>query len=774
MNTHHSGLEANLAPKSLIINADSELSSTIWTEDKIARTLYTSTYLSNDGQIKIIQSKRPINYYNSSNLLVPIDPNLKQFDAHSWSAIDQPQPTYLHDDATFSLTLENKDLITLGKNCKINGETIKTEFEFAGNFTNVFNVIPGVHKEINFHENAVKYNYVLQYPLSGNQSSAVFSEEIEIPAGYKIIRDSEYGKQTEYGWNGDLIVVDKDGNVFSTLHMPVCFDNENNHINGSYKVIEENNKLILEIIIPNSWLNDPARVYPIVIDPLVTGPTTTWVGGNMPSCIMPAYNVDSILVTIPAGITITALNVTASFYADPWTTAVMNQGAMSFSTSCATSQSFVITGPTGTSPGTAYLENFNLFSPLTCCFPESCTSSNFYLRMNLGRTGPGTGCNETYIRYDAASTLWPFRAVVIGKTAESYGGQWVVPQTPICSNTCTLTGIGYVLYGVPPFTFTHPWSTQTITQGQNIGCGNGATNFNFTLNIPNCPSFCDASFTSLSVPPPVITDACGNIVGGLVNELVPIKMAPSVTPVYDTLVCSEQAYTIALTTCGASTVVSWSGNSSSGNSDISGSSVNNSSSITSLGYYASASANGCYSDTILVPIYIQPLPIPNYGFSPDPIVAEVPVTFTDEAQINSGVGVTWEWSFGDGSVSTDQNPTYTYLTPGIYNLCLKVTNDNGCVDSLCQEITVIPAEIAAPNIITANHDGINDLLIFEYIQFYPENELSIFNRWGSLIYQKTGYTNDWDGSVFTEGTYFYILKIPEVDKNYSGFFQLEK
>ncbi|MEY3236345.1 MAG: hypothetical protein RI883_446, partial [Bacteroidota bacterium] len=109
-----------------------------------------------------------------------------------------------------------------------------------------------------------------------------------------------------------------------------------------------------------------------------------------------------------------------------------------------------------------------------------------------------------------------------------------------------------------------------------------------------------------------------------------------------------------------------------------------------------------------------------------------------------------------------------------YNVCLTLNNDNGCQDSICQLINVLPVDVTAPNIVTPNNDGVNDLLEFAYLQFYQDTELSIYNRWGNLMYQKEGYLNDWNGSDFNEGTYFFVLKIKEVDKVYTGFFQLVK
>ncbi len=768
------GLSANLAPISNSKNLN-ELEP-IWKETISERTLYTSSFLSDDGQIKIIHSKRPINYYNSANVLVPINSKLNQISSNSWAALDQPLPTYLHKDGSFSVSNSNQQLFSLGKNCKINNQSINIDFQFDGNLIEMKDVIPGIDKQLIFNENAIKYNYILHQPLTDVQNSCIFSEDIVLPKGCKIIKDVNYGEQTKYGWNGDLLVVDIDNKVVSTLHLPICFDSNKDVITASYVVIEDNDKVVLQIVVPGDWLNNPNRVYPIIIDPIVTGPTANWTGGNMSSCIIPAYNKDSIQVTIPAGITITGLFVTASFYADPFTAAVMSQGAMKFSTSCAVSQSFTIVGAPGTVAGTAYLDYYNLFSPLTCCFPESCNSSSFYLTMQLGRTGPGTGCNQTYIRYDPllAFPSYPFQAVIVGRTPETYGSAWMVPSSPICSNDCTINGSGHVQYGVAPYTFSHPWSTDVVTIGTNTNCGTGSTFYNFTLTIPNCPIYCDNAYTTLSVPPPTIIDACGNQVTGMLNEVVPIKMAPEVSPIYDTLVCSDLAYTILMNTCPPAAVTSWSGNSGSGSTDIIQTVTNSSTTNFLVNYIASASFNNCYSDTINIPIYIQPNPIANYSFSPDPVISQIPVVFSDGSQINSGIITDWNWDFGDTTNSNLQNPIYTYNTPGEYTVCLKITNDNGCIDSLCQILNVLPVDITAPNIVTPNNDGVNDLLEFAYLQFYKNTELSIFNRWGNLLYKKEGYMNDWNGSNFNEGTYFYILKIKEVDKTYSGFFQLVK
>ncbi|MFM9026998.1 MAG: PKD domain-containing protein, partial [Bacteroidota bacterium] len=48
----------------------------------------------------------------------------------------------------------------------------------------------------------------------------------------------------------------------------------------------------------------------------------------------------------------------------------------------------------------------------------------------------------------------------------------------------------------------------------------------------------------------------------------------------------------------------------------------------------------------------------------------------------------WNWDFGDGTTSTQQNPVHNYATTGTYNVCLVIIGITGCVDSVCQQVGV--------------------------------------------------------------------------------------
>jgi PKD repeat protein len=50
------------------------------------------------------------------------------------------------------------------------------------------------------------------------------------------------------------------------------------------------------------------------------------------------------------------------------------------------------------------------------------------------------------------------------------------------------------------------------------------------------------------------------------------------------------------------------------------------------------------------------------------------VQFTDRSTANP---TAWSWNFGDGTVSTEQNPTHTYTKPGTFSVSLRITTPSG-------------------------------------------------------------------------------------------------
>jgi gliding motility-associated-like protein len=80
------------------------------------------------------------------------------------------------------------------------------------------------------------------------------------------------------------------------------------------------------------------------------------------------------------------------------------------------------------------------------------------------------------------------------------------------------------------------------------------------------------------------------------------------------------------------------------------------------------------------------------------------------------------------------------------------------------------------NSFTPDGDGVNDRWEIKNIDLFPDNDLTILNRWGSELLKIKGYNNAsaWDGLGLNNGTYFYILKVNVNGeaKVYKGFITL--
>ncbi|MEO8413668.1 MAG: PKD domain-containing protein [Ginsengibacter sp.] len=80
-------------------------------------------------------------------------------------------------------------------------------------------------------------------------------------------------------------------------------------------------------------------------------------------------------------------------------------------------------------------------------------------------------------------------------------------------------------------------------------------------------------------------------------------------------------------------------------------------------------------------IKVYASPQVNFSGTPQSGCFPLPAQFTDLTDAGSGTTAQWEWDFGDGELSTGQNPKHTYLAAGNYNISLRASNNFGCVNS---------------------------------------------------------------------------------------------
>jgi gliding motility-associated-like protein len=176
--------------------------------------------------------------------------------------------------------------------------------------------------------------------------------------------------------------------------------------------------------------------------------------------------------------------------------------------------------------------------------------------------------------------------------------------------------------------------------------------------------------------------------------------------------------------------------------------------------------NGCVSSANMTVVDGTLSP----GIEPDRTSGYAPLTVVFKNTSTSSLGnssITSVWSFGNGgtaTLSSAASTSVTYNSPGTYTVQLFVGKGN-CIEKTSKVIQVeIPSEIEIPNVFTPNGDGINDVYHLSVSKNLSEIKISIFDRWGQMVYELTTPKGNiaWDGKnqygvEVAEGTYFYIL-----------------
>ncbi|MCX6311842.1 MAG: choice-of-anchor L domain-containing protein [Bacteroidetes bacterium] len=137
-------------------------------------------------------------------------------------------------------------------------------------------------------------------------------------------------------------------------------------------------------------------------------------------------------------------------------------------------------------------------------------------------------------------------------------------------------------------------------------------------------------------------------------------------------------------------------------------------------------------------------------------------------------GGTSPYNYWWSNNTTNQNPSN--LGAGYYTVI--VTDNAGCKISDTILLTE-PLELALPSGISPNGDGLNDYFIVHGLDVFPENTLTVFNRWGNEVFKKDDYRNDWNGintngDALPDGTYFIILEIADTKTQLTGYVDIRR
>lgn len=125
----------------------------------------------------------------------------------------------------------------------------------------------------------------------------------------------------------------------------------------------------------------------------------------------------------------------------------------------------------------------------------------------------------------------------------------------------------------------------------------------------------------------------------------------------------------------------------------------------------------------------------------------------------------FSWSPGNGlSSTTVAQPTATPTETTTYTLTVR--SNSGCPATDTVTVRVIPP-LYIPDAFSPNHDGQNETWVIQNVQYHPGCTVTIFNRWGTIVYQSVGYEQAWDGRIngidAEPGLYLYSIKTPFVE-----------
>jgi gliding motility-associated-like protein len=192
--------------------------------------------------------------------------------------------------------------------------------------------------------------------------------------------------------------------------------------------------------------------------------------------------------------------------------------------------------------------------------------------------------------------------------------------------------------------------------------------------------------------------------------------------------------------------------------------------------YTGTTAEGCpmtgaFTDAICV----LSNPIAAFSFNPtNPTVIHSSVHLTD-LSLNAD---TYNWTFSNYGNSSLQNPTVSFLgaEPNeVVIVCLQVQSPDGCVDEICKPIKIIDDFVMyVPNAFTPDGDNANAVFLPVMPPDVTINEfhMTIFNRWGEIIFESYDYQRGWSGTYggdgatqVQDGVYIWVIDVAEGSSN---------
>jgi gliding motility-associated-like protein len=315
-----------------------------------------------------------------------------------------------------------------------------------------------------------------------------------------------------------------------------------------------------------------------------------------------------------------------------------------------------------------------------------------------------------------------------------------------------------------------------VTGGSNSGiwATNGTGNFSpSNTNLTSSYSPSNADKASGSVLLTLTATNNGACPASSSSVFISFAAAPFATTGNDTVICSNASLVLSGSVSNATGGI-WSTN---GNGSFSPSNTNLTatfypglSDVSKGNVTVTLTTTGnayCPANSKLFVVGLKPAPVVNAG-ADKTIIENYSATFHPNV---SGQALKILWTpanYLDNAMIL--NPTCTPKSDATY--LITVTDINGCIatDDLSVKVLKMPV---IPNVFTPNNDGINDTWQVKWLAWFTDCSVEIYNRYGQLIYQSTGYNKAWDGTMngkpVPAATYYYIINLKNNLKPLSGF-----
>jgi gliding motility-associated-like protein len=191
-------------------------------------------------------------------------------------------------------------------------------------------------------------------------------------------------------------------------------------------------------------------------------------------------------------------------------------------------------------------------------------------------------------------------------------------------------------------------------------------------------------------------------------------------------------------------------------------------SVVPFTYTVTTTGGGCGTANVTGTLSVNPIPVVSAG--PDRQVELGKTVVLNGTSSGSNNTILWTPPTGLSSTNT-LTPVATITQTTTYTLT--VTSPAGCTAS-DQVLVTLLRPIDVPNVFSPNGDGVHDRWVIRNIELYAGSTVQIFNRYGTLIFERFEYnsSNAWDGTIngkpIPAGAYYYIIRLSPDKQPVSG------